>query len=43
MSVFESTYGLTEREQKALNWPWIKVLAEDVFPYADEERFCSVF
>ena len=43
MSIFESTYGLTEREQKALDRSWAKIFAEDVFPYIDEERFSVLY
>ncbi len=43
MSIFESTYGLTEREQKALDRSWSKIFAEDVFPYIDEERFSVLY
>lgn len=43
MSIFDSTYGLTEREQKALDRSWAKIFAEDVFPYIDEERFSVLY
>ena len=43
MSIFESTYGLTEREQKALDRSWAKIFAEDVFPYIDEARFSVLY
>ena len=43
MSIFESTYGLTEREQKALDRSWAKIFAEDVFPHIDEERFSVLY
>jgi hypothetical protein len=31
MSLFDSTYNLTEREKKALERSWAKVFSEDVF------------
>ncbi len=43
MSLFDSTYGLTERECKALDKSWAKVFAEDVFPQIDEERFSVLY
>ena len=43
MSIFESSYGLTEREQKALDRSWAKIFAEDVFPHIDEERFSVLY
>ena len=43
MSIFDSTYGLTEREQKALDRSWAKIFAEDVFPYIDEARFSVLY
>lgn len=43
MSIFDSTYGLTEREQKALERSWAKIFAEDVFPYIDEARFSVLY
>ena len=39
MSIFDSSFMLTDREKKALDRSWAKVFAEDVFPYIDEERF----
>jgi hypothetical protein len=43
MSIFDSTYGLTERERKALDRSWAKIFAEDVFPQIDEERFSVLY
>lgn len=43
MSIFDSTYGLTEREQKALDRSCAKIFAEDVFPYIDEARFSVLY
>ena len=43
MSLFDSTYNLTEREKKALERSWAKVFSEDVFPYIDEERFSVLY
>ena len=43
MSIFDSTFGLSEREQKALDRSWAKVFAEDVFPQIDEERFSVLY
>ena len=43
MSLFDSTYNLTEREKKALERSWAKVFSEDVFPYIDEERFSILY
>ena len=39
MTLTDSFFGLTEREQKALEKSWAKVFADDVFPMIDEERF----
>ena len=43
MSLFDSTYNLTEREKKALERSWAKVFSEDVFPCIDEERFSVLY
>ena len=43
MSIFDSTFGLTEREQKALDRSWAKIFSEDVFPQIDEERFSVLY
>ena len=43
MSLFDTTYNLTEREKKALERSWAKVFSEDVFPYIDEERFSVLY
>lgn len=40
--MFNTMYGLTPLEQKALNNSWAKVFAEDVFPAIDEERFACL-
>ena len=42
-SLFDDTYGLTAREQKALERSWAKVFADDVFPAIDEERFSVLY
>lgn len=42
-SFFDNTYGLTAREQKALERSWAKVFADDVFPAIDEERFSVLY
>ena len=39
MTLDDSTYHLTGREQKALEKSWAKVFAEEVFPLIDEEPF----
>ena len=39
MTLDDSTYHLTGREQKALEKSWAKVFAEEVFPMIDEEPF----
>ena len=39
MTFQDSFYGLTAREQKALEKSWAKVFAEDLFPAIDEEPF----
>lgn len=43
MSIFDSTFGLTEREQKTLDRSWAKIFSEDVFPQIDEERFSVLY
>lgn len=43
MSIFDSTYNLTEREKKALENSWAKVFAEEIFPCIDEERFSVLY
>ena len=43
MSLFDTTYNLTEREKKALERSWAKVFSEDVFPYIDEEHFSVLY
>lgn len=43
MSIFDSTFGLTEREKKALDNSWAKVFAEDIFPNIDENRFSVLY
>ena len=39
MTLDDSTYHLTGREQKALEKSWAKPFAEEVFPMIDEESF----
>lgn len=43
MSMFDSTYGLTEREQKALDRSWARIFADDVFPQINEKRFSVLY
>lgn len=43
MSIFDTTFSLTEREKKALERSWAKIFAEDVFPQIDEERFSVLY
>lgn len=43
ISFNDSTFGLTERERKALDHSWAKVFADDVFPYIDEDRFSVLY
>jgi hypothetical protein len=39
LSITDSFYGLTTREQKALEKSWAKVFADEIFPAIDEKRF----
>ena len=39
MTLDDSTYHLTEREQKALEKSWAKPFAEELFPMIDEDPF----
>lgn len=39
MTILDATYGLTEREQKALENSWAKYFAEEIFPYINEEPY----
>ena len=43
MSIFDNTYGLTDRERKALDRSWAKIFAEDVFPQIDEDKFSVLY
>ena len=43
ISMIDSLWGLTPREQKALENSWAKVFAEDVFPNIDEQRFAVLY
>ena len=43
MSLSDTLYGLTAREQKALERSWAKVFAEDIFPAIDESRFSVLY
>ena len=43
MSIFDSTFNLTEREKKALENSWAKVFSEEIFPCIDEERFSVLY
>ena len=44
MTLFDhALFGLTAREQKALEHSWAKVFAEDVFPSIDESRFSVLY
>ncbi len=43
MSLFDTTYNLTECEKRALERSWAKVFSEDVFPYIEEERFSVLY
>ncbi len=43
MSLNDTMFGLTPREQKALENSWAKTFAEDIFPYIDEERFSVLY
>lgn len=43
ITISDSLWGLTEREQKVLENSWAKVFAEDVFPNIDEERFSVMY
>ncbi len=43
MSLSDNLYGLTAREQKALERSWAKVFAEDIFPAIDESRFSVLY
>ena len=43
LSMFDSFYNLTAREQKALENSWAKVFAEEVFPKIDEKPFAVLY
>ena len=43
ISIIDSLWGLTPREQKALENSWAKVFAEDIFPNIDEQRFAVLY
>ena len=43
LSLFDASFGLTPREQKALERSWAKVFADDIFPAIDEERFSVLY
>ena len=43
LSLFDTSFGLTPREQKALERSWAKVFADDIFPAIDEERFSVLY
>lgn len=43
MSIFDSSFGLTERERKVLEKSWAKTFAEDIFSAIDEERFSVLY
>ena len=43
MTIDDSTYHLTKREQKALERSWAKPFAEEVFPMIDEEPFRELY
>ena len=43
ISMFDSTFSLTERERKALDRSWARVFADDVFPQIDENRFSVLY
>ena len=43
MSLFDSFFNLTPREQKALENSWAKVFAEEVFPKIDEKPFSVLY
>ena len=43
LSLFDASFGLTPREQKALERSWAKVFADDIFPALDEERFSVLY
>ena len=43
ISMNDSLWGLTPREQKVLENSWAKVFSEDIFPNIDEERFSVLY
>lgn len=43
LSFSDTLYGLTPREQKALERSWAKVFSEEIFPFIDEERFSVLY
>ena len=43
LSFYDAFFGLTEREQKALENSWARFFSEDVFPSIDEEPFRVLF
>ena len=43
MTMFDSMFGLTAREQKALEHSWAKTFSEEIFPAIDEDRFSVLY
>lgn len=43
LSFYDTFFGLTEREQKALEYSWAKVFSEEVFPMINEQPFRVLF
>lgn len=43
LSISDSFFGLTSREQKALENSWAKVFSDEIFPAIDEERFSVLY
>lgn len=43
LSFSDTLYGLTQREQKALERSWAKIFSEEIFPSIDEERFSVLY
>ena len=43
LSITDIFFGLTAREQKALEKSWAKVFADELFPAIDEKRFSVLY
>ena len=43
LSIFDTSYMLTPREQKVLENSWAKIFSDEIFPTIDEERFAVLY